>query len=278
MWFVYALIAGIFSAINSLLVRSYSKKHKDSLILSFCFSSIGALILLPAIIIMQPSIPMNPIFWGGIILISALVVIGNSLTFGASKYVGASTQNVINKLRLVGILICGIIIFSDTITVEKMIGMLFVITASLLIIDYKNWHASKKWIILLLINVCIGVIMAVLLKKLILMSEYILVAFLLFFVPALINATVIPNFIKRLKDKIPDIKPIILITILGVVFNLALIKALSYKELSGIYFVMEGAIILVVFGEHFILKEKERLGWKIAAIILAIAGAILLQI
>jgi multidrug transporter EmrE-like cation transporter len=51
-------------------------------------------------------------------------------------------------LLFTGLIITGIIIFNEVLTTKKIIGMILIIVASLLIIDYKKWTASKKGIIL----------------------------------------------------------------------------------------------------------------------------------
>jgi drug/metabolite transporter (DMT)-like permease len=161
---------------------------------------------------------------------------------------------------------------------QKIVGMIIIFSASLLIIDYSKWKVSRKGIILIILATITSTIYAILLKKVIGMSGILSLTFLACLIPAIINAVIIPDFFNRAKKEFSNIKMLLIIAAVGVVANLAMIKALSYDVLSGVYFIMDASLVLIIFGEHFILKEKERLPWKIAAVILAIVGAILLQV
>jgi len=277
MWFIYALIAGVFFAINSLMIRHYARKNEDMWILSFYFSFIGSIISLP-LFLYEFRVSYDWTFWGGILLIGVILVINNILGFKAARLLGATTQNVFGKLKLIWLLIAGIVVFGEVITLQKGIGMILIMAASLLILDYNNWKASKQGIILIILATFTSAIYGVLLKRVLGMSGVLTMIFLVAIVPAILNAIVIPDFWNRAKKEFINIKSLIAICIIGIIANLSMIKALSYNVLSGVYFIMDASLIIIIFGEHFILKEKERVIWKIIAAAFAIAGAILLQI
>jgi drug/metabolite transporter (DMT)-like permease len=276
MWFTFALIAGIFFGINSLMVRHYFRKHHDEWIFSFYFSFILTMIILP-FFLYSHKIPNTIAFWGGILLVGIVIVIGNVMGFAASKMIGATTQSVVSKLRLLWIVIVGVVLFSEVLTTKKILGMILITTATLLVIDYKNWKVSKKGIILILLATITATIYAVLLKKLLPVSDTITILFFAGLIPAILNASIIPDFFNRAKKEFANIRWIISICFMAAVANLAMVQALSYDVLSGVYFVMDASLIIIIFGEHFMLKEKERLIWKAAALCLAIIGAILIH-
>ena len=277
MWFIFALIAGIFFAINSLIIRYYSKNNNDAMMTSFFFSFFSSIILLP-FFIFEFKVTNSLIFWGGILLMGVILVISNMMSFKAAQLVDASTQNTVGKLRLLWMIIAGVIIFNEIITARIIIGMILILIAALLIIDYKKWNFSKKGILLIVLATITSTFYAILLKKVVDMSGVLTVTFLVCLFPAIINALVIPNFLNKIKKKIINLKLLIAIALVGVIANLALIKALSYEVLSGVYFIMDASLIVVLFGEHLVLKEKERIGWKIVAVLFAILGAILIHI
>ncbi len=279
MWFIFALISGVFFAINSLMMRRYAKEHEDMWIFSFSFSLFCSIILLP-FFIYEFKLTNTAVFWGGVVLIGTVVVINNLMGFTASKLLGPSTQNIIGKFKLIWLVITGLILFSEVLTLTKIIGIILIISASLLVIDYKSWKVSRKGIILVFVGTLTSTLYAIIIKKLIVLSGPLTLTFLVFFIPMLLNAIVIPNFIKRVKkeySKVSNIKALFFIGLAGSVANLALIKALSYSELSGVYLIMEASLIVIIFGEHFVLKEKERVLLKALAVCLAIVGALLVR-
>jgi drug/metabolite transporter (DMT)-like permease len=283
MWFILALIAGIFFAINSLMIRYYFKKHHDEWIFSFFFSFGIMLLFLPFFIyyVSNFGVSIKDIyFWIGMLLIGIMLVINNILGFKASKIIGATTQNVVGKLKLLWIIIAGLVIFNEVITIQKIIGMILIICASFLIIDYSNWKASRKGIIFIIVAGIASAIYGVLLKETLLISNIITVSFFACVIPAIFNALLTPNFFNSAKKVITNKQKVMWIASIccvGGIANIAMIKALSYDVLAGVYFVMDASLIVIIFGEHFLLKERERLWWKASALVLAIIGAILIH-
>ncbi len=275
MWFYYAIAAGIFFGVNSLVMRYYSKNHKDAEISSFYFSLFSAILMLP-FFLSERQIADTYIFWGGILLLGVIIVINNIWTFRAAQLVGPSTTNTILKLRLIWILLIGIWLFDEQVTWINIAGMILIMAATLLIVDFRNWKSSKKGIFFLLLVTATSALIALLLKQLLSMSGVLSLTFLIFFIPAIINALIIPKFITRAIKQFANIKLLVWIAILGVLGNMALVKALSFDALASVYFIMDASFIIILFGENIWLKEKERMPWKIAAVILAILGTLLI--
>jgi drug/metabolite transporter (DMT)-like permease len=275
MWFYYAIASGLFFGINSLVMRYYSKRHKDEGITSFYFSLLSAIIMLPLFLI-ERQISNTYVFWGGILLLGVIIVVNNLWAFKAAQLLGPSTINTILKLRLLWIVIIGFLFFNEKINWINILGMILILAATILIIDFRNWKTSKKGIILLLLVSIATAIIALFIKKMLGMAGVLSLTFLVFFVAAIINAMVIPKFIERAIKQFSSIKLIIVIAILGVLANTALIKALSYDVLASVFFIIDASFIVILFGENIWLKEKERILWKIAAVILAIVGTLLI--
>ena len=62
----------------------------------------------------------------------------------------------------------------------------------------------------------------------------------------------------------------------GALANLALNKALSLHDATSVMIISEVFLVLVLAGEHLVLKEKEQLWIKLGSIVLAIAGAVMI--
>jgi drug/metabolite transporter (DMT)-like permease len=276
MWFIYALIAGVFFAINSLMIRQHFRKNEDQWVFSFYFSFIIGLCFLP-LLLTNFSLPTNINFWVLTLLICVTLLVGNLMSFTAAKTIGATTANVVGKLRLLWLIIVGIFLFNESMNLQKIIGMILILSASFLIIDYSKWKVSRKGVILIILTTVTSTIYAILLKKIIATTDIFHILFIGCMIQAALNALITPNFFQRAKNEFKNIKWLIMIGVIGAIANFAIVKALSYDVLSGAYFVMDASLVILIFGEHFILKEKERLWWKASALILAIIGAILIH-
>ena len=64
----------------------------------------------------------------------------------------------------------------------------------------------------------------------------------------------------------------------GAVANLVLNLALSLNDATSVMVVSEVFLVLILAGEHILLKEKEQLWVKFGSIALAVAGAIIIQL
>lgn len=276
MWFLFALIAGIFFALTSLLIRSYAKKNADAWLLSFYFSLFSAIILIP-FFIYEFQFPLTIHFFGGVVLVSVFIILYNFLTFKAAQFLSASVNSTLSKFRLLWILLAGVFIFGEHIVAKNILGMVLIIVSFLLIIDFKNWTSSRKGVIFVVLGTFVYSISAIILKQLALLSGTLSLTFFIFALPVIINALVIPNFFDRAKKEFFNWKMLLGIAIVAVIGNLALVKALTYNALSGVYFVMSASLVLVLVGEYIFLKEQDRLIWKLVAVILAIVGTILIQ-
>ena len=122
---------------------------------------------------------------------------------------------------------------------------------------------------------------------LIIVSKYLLDYFnpvsLTFFVSFLLalvlNFILMPRAPARIKSMFrSDWKVVFGICAIGAVANLALNVALSLNDPTSVMVVSETFLVLVLAGEHILLQEKEQLWVKLGSIVLAIAGAILIQL
>jgi drug/metabolite transporter (DMT)-like permease len=88
-----------------------------------------------------------------------------------------------------------------------------------------------------------------------------------------------PRSVTRVRQLFKeDWKVVFLACALGAFSNLSLNAALSLHDAASVLVINEVFLILVLVGEHIYLKERERTWIKLLSIVLAIAGAILIEI
>lgn len=280
MWFEIALVGSLFSAISSLLNRQILKDKPDSFVYSLFFSAVCSIFSLPLFIYFF-ALPSNLYQWGGILVLSGIAVLFNYLIFTGYKYVSASWARTLSQTKYVWIILFGMLFLSEFISLKAFLGMVLIVTGSLLTIwrgKNKN-NVSGKGIVLILASALImasySVITKVVLEDI---SPYVL-TFYLFFFPAIINFALIRNVKKRSVGlwKILPKKRFALIGIFAVAMNLCLLIALSSGNVAQVTIVFEFAAIFLIIGEYFFLKEREHLWKKLLALVLAAIGAILVR-
>lgn len=99
------------------------------------------------------------------------------------------------------------------------------------------------------------------------------------FLPAtIINFALMPSARTRIKKLFrSDWRVVLLACSFGAFANLALNQALYLHEASSVVIISEVFLVLVLAGEHILLKEKEQILIKLLSVLLAISGAVLIQ-
>jgi drug/metabolite transporter (DMT)-like permease len=91
----------------------------------------------------------------------------------------------------------------------------------------------------------------------------------------LITPRVVPRITKMFRE---DKWTVAAACALGALTNLALNAALSLHDAASVVVINEAFLVLILVGEHVLLKEKERTWTKVASVILAIIGAIFIEV
>lgn len=73
-----------------------------------------------------------------------------------------------------------------------------------------------------------------------------------------------------------DWKVVFGICAVGAAANLTLNQALSLHDATSVIIISEVFLVLILAGEHLVLKEKEQLWVKLGSIVLTVAGAALI--
>lgn len=264
---------------ESLLQRSHLRKQNDVWTFALFYCLIGSLVSLP-FMLASPKVPSEPGLWLLSLLVGLLIVGNNMLLFKATGLIEVSQLNSLLKLRLVWAFIFGLLFLGEPFSWEKLAGTLLAILAGWLIIHSFKRPESVKGITLVLVMSFVNAAIFILFKYL--LSSYNAVSLMFFadFLPATIFTVLFaPKALTKIKTIFKgDWQIIFLACILGALSNLALLAALSLNSVTSVLIINEVFLILVLVGEHIVLKEKEHAWIKAVTVILAIAGAVLIQI
>lgn len=230
--------------------------------------------------LMSPVVPTSIVAWLGALLVGLLIVGNNLLLFKAANHIEASLIGTLFKLKLVWLFGLSILLLSMPFEWTKLGGIILTIAAGLIIVHRFRRPESKTGIYLVLGATIFNALLIIVSKYLL---EYFNPASLTFFVsflPALIlNFVLMPRASSRIKSMFTaDWKVVFGICAVGAIANLVLNLALSLNDPTSVMVVSEVFLVLILAGEHILLKEKEHLWVKLASIVLAIAGAILIQL
>jgi drug/metabolite transporter (DMT)-like permease len=279
MWMLLTLLTGLFFTAEGLAKRYVLRAQTDVWAFSFFYSLVGTVITLP-FIVLAPTVPTTPSAWTLTVFIGALIVANNWLLFKASAKLEASLVGSLHKLRLVWIYALGLVFLHETFSLTKFWGTLLTVVAGLVIIHGfrrpKSMQGAALAVAATFFNAAIIIVAKHMLGTLSVIS---LTFFGFFLVPLIINFICMPRAWQRITAlRTAGLKGVLLACTLGALANLTLIGALSLNDATSTVVITEAFLILILVGEHVILKEKEYLWVKLVSVILAIGGAILIQL
>jgi len=279
MWLFFALISGVFYTAENLILRYLLRQQKDAWAFAFFYSAVGTVITLPFMLAM-PKVPHELGLWLLVPIVGLLIVANNLLLFKSSGLLEASLVGALLKLRLVWVFILGVLILQTPFSWDRLLGTILAITAGLIIVHKFRKSGS-------ITGVSLVVMATIFNASIVILSKYLLNSFnavsLTFFVsflpPMIIMLVVMPHALVRIKKLFKNDWPIVFAACAcGAFANLALNAALSLHDATSVLVISETFLILVLVGEHTVLKEREH-GWvKVLSVALAIAGAILIDI
>lgn len=279
MWLLFSVLAGALFTAESLLQRFHLRKQKDAWTFALFYCLIGTMVTFP-FMLADPKIPTHPTPWILAALVGLLIVGNNLLFFKATGLIEVSLINSLLKLRLVWVFLFGILFLHDPFSWEKLLGTVLTIGAGWLIIHSFKRPDSTKGIYLILTMTVVNAAIVILFKYLLSSYNAVSLTFFADFLPATIFTILLaPKAIARIKTIFKDDWRIIFLACtFGALSNLALNAALSLHDVTSVLIINEVFLILVLVGEHVFLKEKEQLWIKVVTVILAVVGAILIQI
>lgn len=276
-WFTWALLSGAFYTILGLLSRQILKNNHDSWSFSFFFSLIGALVCLP-FALWQPQITTYWFPWAVLVFISLLIVLHNFLSFYSAELLPASISGTLTKFRLVWTLLFGVAWLNEGFTWQKVLGTVLTILAGVIVVFHYQKLKTTQGIWLSAVATIIYALVSVFFKYLFNYFNVGTMTFFIFFIPAILNYLLIPRSWSRITQfaKVNGYH-ILWVGLLAGLANLTANAALASGEISRVGVIIETFLIATLVGEHFFLKEREHLFVKMMAVVLALAGAVLIK-
>jgi drug/metabolite transporter (DMT)-like permease len=278
MWIWFAVLSGLFYTVSGLVTRRILKGNQDAWAFSFYFSFFGALTSIP-FVLTNPKYPLWSWSWLVLIMVAVLIVIQNLLNFKSSNTLEASVQGSVIKLRLVWVMLIGIFIINESLTMYKIIGTLLTFIAGLFIIAKFKSGVSFKGVGYALASTVFYATVIGLYKVLFTSFNSQTLTFFIFLFPAIINMVIMPHSLDRIIRLYKNNGYLVIFgCILGGLANLSMNYSLSIGEASKVLVIIESFLILTLVGEHIWLKERNNLSIKLIAVILATGGAILIRL
>lgn len=279
MWLFYSLLAGVFFTGQSLMSRHVMRNHQDAWAFSLYFSLVGTVISLP-FALTHMTIPHSIGPWLIALVVGLLIVGNNLLYFQASKYIEMSLIGAISKFRLVWVFIFSLLVLGDHFSWQKLLGTLLAVGAGLVIIHKFRRPKSLLGVGLIFAETLTSASIVIGLKYLMPHFTAASVTFIVaFLIPSILNLSIMPHSLRRARNtyKVQG-KAIIAACALGGFANLAFNQGLALGDAPSVLVINEAFLVVTLVGEHIMLKEREHTWAKIAAVALAIGGAILIQL
>jgi drug/metabolite transporter (DMT)-like permease len=279
MWFFFAALTGMLYTGEMLAGRLLLRRQKDAWAFSFFYSLIGTVITLP-FMLADFSVPHHLTPWVLAALVGVLIVCNNLLLFKASSHLEASLVGTLGKLRFAWVFVFSIVFLGTVFSWSQLAGTLLAILAGAVVIHWFKRPESMAGIVLALSATIFAALIIITTKYLLQSFSVASLTFFATFLPAtILNFALMPKARSRTKKLFhDDWRNVVLACSLGTFANLALNKALSLHNANSVVVVSEIFLVLVLVGEHTILREKEQLWIKLISVLLAILGAILIQV
>jgi len=276
---IYTILTVAFLTALNLLMRVLAVNSKNPRAFSFIFNSWGALFAFLLFIIQPQQAFILPNFSIILLIILAIILYGTyeRVQFYARKEIEVSTITVLFRLAPAVTFITSILILGESFSIRKLIGVILIISATILA-SYKKTRIkfSKALLTVLVCAVMLGIAWTV--DKKIMSANFSpqFYSLLIWAVPLLY--IYLPHISRQdLKTEISigswKIPLLAFINVLGYYFQL---KATSLADVSKVIPLISTSTIFIVLGGIILLKEKSNILNKIIAGIIVSIGVILL--
>lgn len=279
MWFLFAILSGFFFASLNLIERHLLESDEsDPLAFSFFFSFLSMLLLIP-FVLFDPQFSSEFLPWLLVIIVSALLSANNFLNFTGIKYASASIVGTIGKFKIVWVFVLGLLLAQEVWSPYKGLGIFLTVLAGVVLVAKLNMGASLKGIIFAFVSTFFGAMALVIYTPLLKEFNVTTLTFLIFAFPAGINFIAMKGRIFRVQRQYNAYSwRLLIVSVFGVLGNIFIVAAINLGEASRVLVVVEFLFILVLLGEHYVLKDKTQVLRKGIAATFATIGAILMRI
>lgn len=282
MWFIYALLGGLFLAVEMMLWRTLLKKEKDYSTFVLLLQFLPLIFYIPLIAFGEPlSLPTENIGWLLALGAGGAWALNQVLSAKSYRTTEVSVREPLYKTKLLWIPLLALLFLAEQPTLEKIAGMLLVLAGAFTIAYRSDKFKNGEGVKLVLASAFFASVALVLDKAALAHFSPTFYAALMF---AFSGFGVMLSRIGRKKHAgekmaflVKHWKVLIVASLLEALSFWLQIKALSEGEAGAVVPVLEMSVVFAAAGGIIFLGERSSLKRKIAGMALAVAGAWLLK-
>jgi len=272
-WFILSILAGLAFAAARVVARFLLKKKGNPLAFTAIHDFIAGLTILPLAII-HFRLPENNITWvyfAGVVIFAFL---SDWSAFTALKKIDISLYQIITQIRHILIIIGGLLVFSEIITITKLFSVLLIIVGVVVALYVKSRIKLDGRGIWLSVLSTIAAVIAFLFAKQTLLdfSAATAVSLELMLIGILSLALLKFDHGKIIGELRINGRGLVVSGIVFGVFELLLFLALSIGEASRVVPAVQSSLIFAVAAGIVFLGERSNIIQKIIGTILIILG------
>lgn len=273
MWFFLSLFAGFLFAANRLIVRSVLTKKVSPMAFGAVHEMLAGLLLLPVGLYFF-SLPHNLTTWIALALGIFFIFLCDLFAFLALKHIEASLYQIIGQLRHIVVLLGAFLLFTEAISLEKIISIILIIVGvSVAMISKSKIAINRGTMYALVSTICIALaflfikVTTVDVSPAFSSSVSLIISGLLMYLLLIVKR-------DRPKQLIPTAqrRKFISAAVLFAFFELSLFTALSIGEASKVTPVTQSSMIFTLIGGYVFLNERTNLKQKIIGSVLIAIG------
>ena len=279
-WFATALLSGLFFGISRVVARSLLRYRGDPLLFTGIHNSVAGLLLFVIALGQGLRFPSIVTPWIFLLAMALCSFLSDWLAFQSLTLIEVSISQIIDQLRNVIIFVCGALLFSESVSVLKTLGIVLIMVGVVVTV-YESSSARQhhRWGLILAIGSTIFAAMAGLTIKEAIgdFSSATLASFELIGTGLFCLVASRFNIARAFKEVRLNGWGIVAAGALFGIAELAEFMSLRFGEVSRVIPAVQSALVFGVLGGILFLGEKDRLPQKLAGTVLAVAGILLLR-
>jgi drug/metabolite transporter (DMT)-like permease len=284
-WFTFTLLSQLFLVISAFISKRFLNQSRlDPKIFGGLTQLLVGFIALPAALLTGFSFHLTAMSTLWFLLMVTIYVVGTSLYFVGLKYVDLSTTTILDSSTAVWTLLVGVFILTESITTDKLLGVILMVTAVILVsLDPHSFHLKlNKFELFLLLYSFMYAFGAALDNRLVTFSNAVSYMSLSFTcvgsILLLVNFRKLPVALNEFIHQKTISLTLLIISGLSFAAFYCIMHAYELKgEISSMMPIQQlNGVIIPIVGIIF-LNERHKVPQKLIAAGLAFAGALLIN-